>query len=238
MAWIRLSRLSRFMCKRRMLEAIEGMVVKIAKLDFNTDSRTMGRFARMAVFINLDGPLVSQVLVNSETPWVEYRALRTICFSCVNQEKLQSVPEKCLKRRTGRGCQWSKNHDEVGAIHEASSTGDSGIILNKPLDLGAHGSQSNRPVGKWATPAVQPKPELDGECFHASNQHVKKISTLPTADVFTPGIETPKQASKFDEIKAHLNPTFVGPEGVEVYLCKALKIGLGKFIRFRVKIRS
>ncbi|PPD86024.1 hypothetical protein GOBAR_DD17040 [Gossypium barbadense] len=39
MAWIRLSRLSRFMYKRRMLEAIEGMVVKIAKLDFNTDSR-------------------------------------------------------------------------------------------------------------------------------------------------------------------------------------------------------
>ncbi|MBA0867329.1 hypothetical protein Goshw_029313 [Gossypium schwendimanii] len=101
MAWIRLSRLSRFMCKRRMLEAIEGMVVKIAKLDFNTDSRTMGRFARMAVFINLDGPLVSQVLVNSETPWVEYRALPTICFSCGRSDSRGYKDKGIEKERSG-----------------------------------------------------------------------------------------------------------------------------------------
>ncbi|KAK5833504.1 hypothetical protein PVK06_017347 [Gossypium arboreum] len=82
MARIRLLRLSKFMYKRRVLEAIEGMVSKVAKLDFKIDSRTIGRFVRMAFFINPDGLLISQVLVNSETQQEEYRALPTICFSC------------------------------------------------------------------------------------------------------------------------------------------------------------
>ncbi|MBA0576015.1 hypothetical protein Golob_024173 [Gossypium lobatum] len=33
-------------------------------MDFNTDNRIRGRFARMVVYVNLDKPLVSQVLAN------------------------------------------------------------------------------------------------------------------------------------------------------------------------------
>ncbi|MBA0572003.1 hypothetical protein Golob_002369, partial [Gossypium lobatum] len=58
---IRLSRLLVFMYKMRILKAIGSMVDNVAKFDFKIDSRTRGRFARMAVFINLDRPLVSQL---------------------------------------------------------------------------------------------------------------------------------------------------------------------------------
>ncbi|MBA0721574.1 hypothetical protein Golax_009098 [Gossypium laxum] len=47
----------------------------------------------MAVFINLDRSLVSQVLVNGEIQWVIYEALLTICFSC---GKYRHVKEMCL----------------------------------------------------------------------------------------------------------------------------------------------
>ncbi|MBA0849510.1 hypothetical protein Goshw_016955 [Gossypium schwendimanii] len=39
-----------------------GMIGKVAKFDFNTDNSVRGRFARIAVFINLDRDLITQVL--------------------------------------------------------------------------------------------------------------------------------------------------------------------------------
>ncbi|MBA0837318.1 hypothetical protein Goarm_009487 [Gossypium armourianum] len=63
------------------ISQVGGLVGKVAKLDFNTDSKTRGGFARMTVFVDLDRPLVSQVLVNEELQRVEYEALPTICFS-------------------------------------------------------------------------------------------------------------------------------------------------------------
>ncbi|MBA0567186.1 hypothetical protein Golob_011940, partial [Gossypium lobatum] len=46
----------------RILEAVGRLVSKVAKLDFNTDNKTRGHFARMIVSVDLDRPLVSQVL--------------------------------------------------------------------------------------------------------------------------------------------------------------------------------
>ncbi|KAK5771246.1 hypothetical protein PVK06_047436 [Gossypium arboreum] len=71
MAWIQLLRLLSFLYKRRVLEEIGGTIGKVVKMDFNTDSRTKGRFAQMAVYVNLKNPLVSQVLVNGVLQRVE-----------------------------------------------------------------------------------------------------------------------------------------------------------------------
>ncbi|KAG8479043.1 hypothetical protein CXB51_029683 [Gossypium anomalum] len=82
MAWIRLPGLLGYLKKRKIIEAIRGLIGKVVKLDLQTDTRTKGRFARLAVFINLDMPLVSQVLVDGAVQRVEYKALPTICFNC------------------------------------------------------------------------------------------------------------------------------------------------------------
>ncbi|MBA0819528.1 hypothetical protein Gohar_028444 [Gossypium harknessii] len=60
--------------------------------DLQTDNRTRGRFARLAVFINLDKPLVSQVLVDGAVQRVKYEALPTVCFCC---GKYGHVKELC-----------------------------------------------------------------------------------------------------------------------------------------------
>lgn len=78
MSWIRLLGLPGFMYKRKILEAIGGMIGTMAKLDSQKDSKTIGRFTLMVVLIILDKPLISQVKVNDEVQRVEYEGLSTI----------------------------------------------------------------------------------------------------------------------------------------------------------------
>ncbi|MBA0598271.1 hypothetical protein Gorai_008042, partial [Gossypium raimondii] len=47
-----------------------------------TDNRIRGRFAHLAVFSNLEKPLIFQVLVDGAVQRVEYEAFLTICFGC------------------------------------------------------------------------------------------------------------------------------------------------------------
>ncbi|MBA0577928.1 hypothetical protein Gorai_020234, partial [Gossypium raimondii] len=48
MAWIHLSSLSGYLYKRKIIEAIGGLIKKFIKLDLQTDNKTKGRFARLA----------------------------------------------------------------------------------------------------------------------------------------------------------------------------------------------
>ncbi|MBA0767084.1 hypothetical protein Gotri_016039 [Gossypium trilobum] len=88
---IRLLGLLCFMYKRRILEAVGGLVGKMFKLDLSTDSKTRGYFARMVIFVDLDKPLVSQVMVNGELQRVEYEALPTIYFLCGKYSHLKEL---------------------------------------------------------------------------------------------------------------------------------------------------
>ncbi|KAH1107968.1 hypothetical protein J1N35_011736, partial [Gossypium stocksii] len=49
-----------YMYKQKVLWEIREMVGKVTKLDFNTNNRAQGQFARIAVYVNLDKPLVLQ----------------------------------------------------------------------------------------------------------------------------------------------------------------------------------
>ncbi|PPS17534.1 hypothetical protein GOBAR_AA03038 [Gossypium barbadense] len=93
LAWIRLPGLPGFLYKKRILEEIGGIIGKVVLLDFNTDSRTKGRFAWIAVYINLDNPLIAQVLVNGLHQKVEYEALPMIYFTC---GKYDHTKELCV----------------------------------------------------------------------------------------------------------------------------------------------
>lgn len=44
---------------------------KVVKLDLHTDNKVRGRFAKMAVYVKLDEPLISQVLVNDKIQGIE-----------------------------------------------------------------------------------------------------------------------------------------------------------------------
>ncbi|KAK9042088.1 hypothetical protein V6N11_017167 [Hibiscus sabdariffa] len=54
----------------------------VVKIDYQTDYGRRGRFARMAVKINLKQPLVSKNAINGQIQFVEYESLPMVCFKC------------------------------------------------------------------------------------------------------------------------------------------------------------
>ncbi|KAK5793166.1 hypothetical protein PVK06_034304 [Gossypium arboreum] len=64
MAWILLPGLPGHMYKKKILWEIRGIIRRVAKLDFNTNNGVRGKFARMAVYVNLGKAFTSQVFVN------------------------------------------------------------------------------------------------------------------------------------------------------------------------------
>ncbi|KAH1047239.1 hypothetical protein J1N35_038023 [Gossypium stocksii] len=61
--------------------------------DLLTDNRSRGHFARLAVFLNLKDPLISQVLVDGTVQRVEYEALPTVYFG---SDRNGHVKDLCL----------------------------------------------------------------------------------------------------------------------------------------------
>ncbi|KAH1121278.1 hypothetical protein J1N35_004438 [Gossypium stocksii] len=80
--WIRFPGLSSHLYKRQILMEIGGLIGKVTKLDFNTDSRARGIYARMAVFVDLGRPLISKILINGCSQILEYENLPIVCFKC------------------------------------------------------------------------------------------------------------------------------------------------------------
>ncbi|MBA0715442.1 hypothetical protein Golax_014338, partial [Gossypium laxum] len=59
---------------RKILEEFGGLIGRMVKLDYNTISKIMGRFARMAIYINFDKPFVSQSQNKGKEPVVDSKA--------------------------------------------------------------------------------------------------------------------------------------------------------------------
>ncbi|MBA0715180.1 hypothetical protein Golax_014098 [Gossypium laxum] len=68
--------------QKQILMEIRGMVGKVTKLDFYTDSGARGRYARMEVYVNLGRPLISKILINGSPQRIEYDNLPVVCFKC------------------------------------------------------------------------------------------------------------------------------------------------------------
>lgn len=80
--WIRLPGLAVHLYDQRVLQKLGQLVGTVIKIDSNTASSTRGRFARLAVSISLNRPLVSQFELDGRIQKVEYEGLPVICFAC------------------------------------------------------------------------------------------------------------------------------------------------------------
>ncbi|MBA0843661.1 hypothetical protein Goarm_000830 [Gossypium armourianum] len=115
------------------------MVRKVVKLDMNTNSRVRGHFARMAVYINLESPLVSQILTNGCSQRVQYESLLTIYFHC---RRYGHVKDNCsfrstkinMEKETAPSERSPKNHSmvEVGQGKEDKNYGPWIIVERRP----------------------------------------------------------------------------------------------------------
>ncbi|KAH1046696.1 hypothetical protein J1N35_037480 [Gossypium stocksii] len=116
MSWIKLSGLSGYMYKHKILVEIGGLVGKVAKLYLHTNNRIRGRFARMAVYVNLDKPLVSQILINGKIQKDEF--LPTVYFHCGRYGHMKDVsPFRVFEPKSGKHPTPSETLLEVESIN-------------------------------------------------------------------------------------------------------------------------
>ncbi|KAL4312618.1 hypothetical protein GQ457_01G015060 [Hibiscus cannabinus] len=82
MVWVRLSKLPYHYYTKSLFCYIVNSIGKVVCIDYNTEDGKRGRFARLAVFIDLHKPLVSSIIIDGLRQDIEYEGLPTIYFTC------------------------------------------------------------------------------------------------------------------------------------------------------------
>ncbi|KAH9697599.1 DUF4283 domain-containing protein [Citrus sinensis] len=81
-AWIRLSSMNIHFYHKTIIRRLGQIVGPVIKIDYLTAAAQRGKFARIAVQLDLEKPLVSQFNFEGRVQKVEYENLPMICFSC------------------------------------------------------------------------------------------------------------------------------------------------------------
>lgn len=93
--WVRLPMLPLRYYHKQIVRAIGHSLGKVIKIDYNTEAGARGRFARLAILIDLAKPLVSKINVDDKTIFIEYEGLPTICYHCGQYGHLAEIcPQK------------------------------------------------------------------------------------------------------------------------------------------------
>ncbi|KAI9117977.1 hypothetical protein K1719_011119 [Acacia pycnantha] len=81
-AWVRIPGLSFRYYHKSTLRAIGSLLGDVVKIDYMTESRGRGKYARIVVLIGLLNPLIPRIKVDGKFYGIEYEGLPHICFTC------------------------------------------------------------------------------------------------------------------------------------------------------------
>ncbi|KAH1033308.1 hypothetical protein J1N35_045482 [Gossypium stocksii] len=107
-----------FLFRWKIVEAIGGLTGKVIKLDLQTDNRSRCHFAQLAVFLNLEKPLVSKVLVDGAVQRVEYEAPPTVYFRCGKYGHVKDICLTVVEDRVLKHLMEMMNVDSVSTAGE------------------------------------------------------------------------------------------------------------------------
>ncbi|CAN1184329.1 hypothetical protein LINPERHAP2_LOCUS36912, partial [Linum perenne] len=115
-AWIRFPHLPIHLYHGQVLTALGNLVGKTVKIDSTTQTVERGKFARIAVEIDLDKPLPPVVLLDGAIQQVEYENLPQLCFDCglVGHERL-SCPRRADPAAPETGVQATSSAMAIGS---------------------------------------------------------------------------------------------------------------------------
>ncbi|CAN1752273.1 hypothetical protein LINPERHAP1_LOCUS4657 [Linum perenne] len=90
--WVRFPHLPIHFYHAQVLTSLGNLIGKTVKIDFKTQRAERGKFARIAIEIDLNEPLPPFVLLDGAIQKVEYENLPTLCFEC---GKVSHESDKC-----------------------------------------------------------------------------------------------------------------------------------------------
>ncbi|XP_039014276.1 uncharacterized protein LOC120144230 [Hibiscus syriacus] len=103
-AWLRLPGLPFRYCNTVLIRTIVNTIGRVIKFDYNTKAGERGKFARIAVVIDLNKPLIPCVGIYDFIQKIEYEGLQQICFKCGTyghvKESCQTIQEDKQMERT------------------------------------------------------------------------------------------------------------------------------------------
>ncbi|KAL4304528.1 hypothetical protein GQ457_10G007360 [Hibiscus cannabinus] len=82
MVWVRLPNLPYRYYSKSLFRYIAATIGKVVRVDYNTSEGKRGRFARLAIMVDLGKPLISWIIIDGHRQDIEYEGLPTICFKC------------------------------------------------------------------------------------------------------------------------------------------------------------
>ncbi|KAI9102976.1 hypothetical protein K1719_023415 [Acacia pycnantha] len=124
--WIRLPKLPARYYHKSIIRSIGGVFGEVIKVDYNTDSGDRGKFARIAVVIDLTKPMISKIQVDGELIYVEYEGLPSICFECGRYGHLQS---SCPTKMVAATVPPPSSDSPMAPVAEARETAEFGAWM-------------------------------------------------------------------------------------------------------------
>ncbi|CAN1336798.1 hypothetical protein LINPERPRIM_LOCUS37313 [Linum perenne] len=95
--WVRFPHLPIHLYHAQVLTSLGNIVGKTVKINFNTQQAGRGKFARIAIEIDLEDPLPPVVLLDGVPQPVEYESLPNLCFKC---GRIGHVSNRCPSNPT------------------------------------------------------------------------------------------------------------------------------------------
>ncbi|KAL4324684.1 hypothetical protein GQ457_11G014580 [Hibiscus cannabinus] len=82
MVWVRLPKLAYRYYTKNLFRHIAAAIGKVVKIDYNMTEGKRGRFARLAIMVDLNKPLVLGIVIDGHRQDIEYEGLPAICYKC------------------------------------------------------------------------------------------------------------------------------------------------------------
>ncbi|KAI9108113.1 hypothetical protein K1719_020986 [Acacia pycnantha] len=142
--WVRIPGLSFRYYHKSALRAIGSLLGEVVKIDYSTESRGRGKYARIVVLIDLEQSLTPWIKVDGRTYGVQYEGLPYICFEC---GKYGHIKDKCKEGKQSGNMELVQNQvtslQDVGQGHsnrhlpEAASRGSPEAVRRASPESGS-----------------------------------------------------------------------------------------------------
>ncbi|CAN1145562.1 hypothetical protein LINPERHAP2_LOCUS14745 [Linum perenne] len=80
--WVRFPHLPIHLYHPQILTSLGNLIGKTVKVDFNTQRAERGKFARIAIELDLNEPLAPVVEIDGVSQAIEYENMPSLCFGC------------------------------------------------------------------------------------------------------------------------------------------------------------
>ncbi|CAI9106691.1 OLC1v1005898C1 [Oldenlandia corymbosa var. corymbosa] len=119
--WVRLPSLPAHFYNNHFLHRLGGLLGRVVQIDHQTTARTRGKFARMAVEIDLENPICTRFDLKGRIQKVEYENLPYLCLICGHYGHLTG---KCLAQLLANQTQ----EDRGKSLEISSEAGPNGKV--------------------------------------------------------------------------------------------------------------